>query len=202
MDKWSRNKGSKNEAHYIELNCSNCGNKFVKEKGYYDNALKRRPNQKQWFCSVSCINTNREGRNISEETRIKIVAAQKGISCPSRGRIGHIVSEETREKIRQSRLGQPSISDHDIILQELAYRGTPKYAITRYIIPDAIFIEDGHLVALELEKKKWETDIRRKMKSYENSTDYDKVVLVWYSPKGERLKEWHKDNGEWKLVSS
>ena len=31
------------------------------------------------------------------------------------------------------------------------------------------------------------------MQGYNNRSDYDKVILVWYSPEGKRLKEWHKD---------
>jgi hypothetical protein len=199
---WNRTKGAKNPEHYIKLKCANCGKIFYKERGQYKHKLAEYPDQTNFYCSSKCDYKKRIGHPVTPESVAKIRAKQLGISVLARGRVGHPVSEETKEKIRQKKLGVSCRSDHDIILKELAYRGTPKYAITKDIIPDAIFIEDGKLVALEVEKKPWELSIRKKMKSYENSTDYDKVVVVWYSPKGERLKEWHKDNGEWKLISS
>jgi hypothetical protein len=140
-----------------------------------------------------------KGHPVSEETRQKIILKQKGISKPQCGRAGHIVSEETKAKIRQSKLGKSWKADHDIILRELAFTAREKFAITNGLIPDAIFIEDGKLVALEVEKKRWETDIKRKMKNYDKRGDYDKVIIVWYSLEGERLKEWHKERGEWTL---
>jgi hypothetical protein len=39
------------------------------------------------------------------------------------------------------------------------------------------------------------------MKTYDISHNYDKVILVWYLPTGERFKEWHFENGEWNLVT-
>jgi len=102
-----------------------------------------------------------------------------------------------------AKLGKPaSPVDYAIVLKELAFRKKTKYAVTQGLIPDAIFIEDGKLVALEIEKEKWEAAIRLKMQAYNNRNDYDKVILVWYSRRGERLKEWQKENGEWKLVPS
>jgi hypothetical protein len=184
----------------ISVNCTHCGKLFHLLGRQYKKRM--RNNKSGLFCSVQCINTNLSNRNRSAEIIARNREVQLGVSVLSRGRPGHTVSQAVREKIRLAKTGVPTKSDHDIIIKELVYRGTPKYAITRNIIPDAIFIEDGRLVALEVEKKKWETDIRKKMKRYENSTDYDKVVVVWYSPTGERLKEWNKDNGEWTLVPS
>ena len=199
---WTRTLGSRSPEHNVELECAECGKLFLKSKSKYEDILAEYPNQKRWFCGLECNTKSKRGHPVSPDTIEKIRAKQLGVSVLSRGRMGHPVSEETKEKIRQKKLGVSVRSDHDIILKELVYRGTPKYAITKNIIPDAIFLEDGKLVALEVEKKPWELSIRKKMKSYENSTDYDKVVIVWYSPSGERLKEWHKDNGEWTLVPS
>jgi len=131
----------------------------------------------------------------------KIRAKQLGISNPKRGRIGHYVSERTKEKIRLKKIGKPAPVDTAIILSELKFRKVEKYFAMVGLIPDAVFIEDGRLVALEVEKERWETGVRRKMAAYNNRPEYEKVILVWYSPSGERLKEWHKDNGEWKLIS-
>lgn len=202
MERWNTSTGSINLDHYDKLKCATCGELFLRQKGYIAKRLKEYPHQTKWYCSFKCNVKSRVGHPVTPESVAKIRAKQLGVSVLSRGRMGHSVSEETKEKIRQKKLGVSVRSDHDIILKELAYRGTPKYAITKNIIPDAIFLEDGKLVALEVEKKPWELSIRKKMKSYENSTDYDKVVIVWYSPSGKRLKEWHKDNGEWKLISS
>jgi len=141
------------------------------------------------------------GRKLTEEIVQKVISKQKGVSVIARGRIGHPVSQETREKIRLAKTGKRHFVDHDIIIRELACRGTQNFAVTNGLIPDAIFIEDGKLVALEVEKERWETGIRKKMKSYDRRGDYDKVILVWYSPDGQRLKEWHKENGEWSLFN-
>jgi len=184
-----------------KLRCFTCGKQFLKETGLYNQTLKRYPNQERWFCSLECNIKKRYGHPVSPEAVEKIRAKQLGISVLSRGRKGHIISEETREKIRQSKLGIATKVDHDIILTELGYRKVKKYAVTHGLIPDAIFIEDGKLVALEIEKERWESAITTKMQGYNNRNDYDKVILVWYSPEGKRLKEWQKDNGKWKLMS-
>lgn len=197
---WNRKKGATNTNHYIFLECDVCHKTFSKPQWVYKQSLKKYPNQQRWFCSLECNYKSRFGHKTPQEVKDKISQSQKGISVLSRGRLGHKISEEVKEKIRLKKLGKPSKQDHDIIIKELSFRKTEKYAITKGLVPDAIFIQDGKLVALELEKKKWETDIREKMKMYENRNDYDKVIIVWYSPQGERLKEWQKDNGEWKLI--
>lgn len=191
----------KHQDSIVELECGVCHKKFIKLQWVYNQTLRRYPNQKRFFCSLKCNYKARFGHVTPQETRDKISRAQKGVSVMSRARPGHEVTDETREKIRQKKLGKPSKKDFDIIQRELAFRATGKYAITKGLVPDAIFIEDGKLVALEVEKERWYTGIKRKMQQYENRNDYDKVILVWYSPDGQRLKEWQKDNGEWTLNS-
>lgn len=186
----------------IILRCVVCKKEFLKEVSNYNQTLKRYPNQKQWFCSPECSYTVRKGRpRQSDEVIERIRSKQLGVSVPSRGRKGHIITAETREKIRQSKLGIATKTDHSIILTELAFRKVKRFAVTHGLIPDAIFIEDGKLVALEIEKERWESAIRTKMQGYNNRNDYDKVILVWYSPSGERLKEWIKENGDWVQVA-
>jgi hypothetical protein len=178
-------------------NCAYCKQEIEMELWEYNARIKNNKGR-GIFCSPEhALN----GRSVSEETKRKISLAQKGISVLSRGRKGHPVSEETKEKLRLRKLGNTNGQNHHLIIdKELSFRKTSKYAITKGLVPDAVFIEDGKLVALEVEHKKWETEIRKKMKMYENRNDYDKVIIVWYSPKGERLKEWIKTNGEWTLT--
>ena len=187
---------------FIELQCFRCKKKFQRTNSQYRKALRDRPNQKTFFCSVQCINTNLSNRNRSAEVIARNRAVQLGVSVPSRGRIGHTVSVETREKIRLKKIGKPAPVDTQIIINELKFRKAQKYFAMVGLIPDAIFFEDGKPIALEVQKSRWETGVRRKMAAYNNRPEYEKVILVWYSPKGERLKEWRKENGEWKLVPS
>lgn len=199
VNDWKRTKSAQNPEAYIELECGTCRKVFSKPMWVYNQSLKKYPNQKRWFCSLDCNYKSRFGHVTPQEVRDKISRAQKGITFMSRARPGHEVTEETKEKIRLKKLGKPSKKDYDIIMRELAFRAKGKYAITKGLVPDAIFIEDGKLVALEVEKERWFTGIKTKMQQYENRNDYDKVIIVWYSPEGERLKEWQKDNGEWTL---
>jgi hypothetical protein len=87
----------------------------------------------------------------------------------------------------------------EIVIKEMQHRRTSRYAnLTQRPIPDTIYIEDGKLVALELEKKPNLGNIRRKMKLYESQDyGYDKVIIVWYTPDGVRRKEWILENGNW-----
>jgi hypothetical protein len=179
----------------VEVNCTYCHKLFIISKGEYNKRKKH--NQRGMFCSWKCATTE---HNVSPEMRRAISIAQKGVSVPARGRFGHSVSEATKEKIRLKKLGRPAPVDTAIIISELKFRKIEKYFAMVGLIPDAVFIQDGKLVALEVEKERWETGIRRKMAAYNNRPEYEKVILVWYSPSGKRLKEWHKDNGEWKLI--
>ena len=109
------------------------------------------------------------GKTPSKETIKKISESQKWVSVLSRGRPGRVIPLEVRQKIRQTRLGQQATeTDWGIVHREMALRGISKYAITSRPIPDAVFIENGKLVALELEKKPMESEIRRKMKAYKD----------------------------------
>ena len=183
----------------INVECAHCKKPISMKRYTYNNKMKRNKRD-GLFCSILCSSI---GRIPSEETKQKLSQSQKGISVLSRGRPGTKVSEETKEKIRKSKLGKINGEQkhHIIIDKELSFRKTDKYAITKGLVPDAIFIEDGKLVALEVEQKAHETNIREKMRMYENRNDYDKVIIVWYSRDGKRLKEWQKDNGEWKLIT-
>ncbi len=181
----------------ITLKCTECHRTFYLERFVYNQRVKK--TTIGLFCSTKCATDN---HNKSDEMRQRITATQTGVSVPARGRIGRRIPEAVREKIRLSKLGKPaSPVDYAIVLKELSFRKKTKFAVTQGLIPDAIFIEDGKLVALEIEKERWETAIRTKMHAYDNRKDYDKVILVWYSRRGERLKEWQKENGEWKLIS-
>jgi hypothetical protein len=183
----------------ITLKCAECHRTFYLERFNYNQRAKN--SKRGLFCSTKCATVN---HNKSDEMRQRITQTQTGVSVPSRGKIGRKFSEETREKIRLSKLGKPaSPIDYAIVLRELAFRKKTKFAVTQGLIPDAIFIEDGKLVALELQKERWLCGVRRKMQAYNNRTDYDKVIIVWYSCSGERLKEWQKvGRGEWKEISS
>jgi hypothetical protein len=105
-------------------------------------------------------------------------------------------------KIKLMKIGVPIKVDWDVVVSELAARGVTKYAIMREPIPDAVWIEGDRLVALELEKKRWESDVRRKMRQYKEVDKFDKVILVWYSRDLRRLKEWVLENGTWTLISA
>jgi hypothetical protein len=63
-------------------------------------------------------------------------------------------------------------------------------------------MENGKLVALEVEKKAHYSAVSRKMKMYTqiklDHHGYDKVILVWYSLEGKRLKEWIYEKGTWR----
>jgi hypothetical protein len=180
-----------------ELVCSRCGIKFYIRRWYHDQ-LKKDNKGRGYFCSRRCALI---ARNVSQEQRDKISKAQKGISVLSRGRKGKVIPPEVREKIRQSKLGKPSPQDYMIVHTALEALGVKKAAVTKGLVPDAIFVKDGLLTALEVEKKRIESDIRRKMAQYDNRDDYDKVIIMWYDPKGNYLKQWVKYKGEWNLVT-
>ena len=185
-----------NKNGIIVLKCSQCKQTFYRKKWYHENLMQKNSRAKV-FCSPKCSLLKQHPR---DETIEKIRSKQLGVSVLSRGRVGHTVSEETKEKIRLKKLGKPAPVDTAIILNELKFRKIEKSFAMVGLIPDAVFIEDGKLVALEVEKERWETGVRRKMAAYNNRPEYEKVILVWYSPEGKRLKEWQKDNGEWTLV--
>jgi hypothetical protein len=150
------------------------------------------------FCSKKCAST---GRVFTQERKEKISLAQRGISVLSRGRPGKTIPQEIREKIRQTKLGMKlGKYDFDVITKELGIQ-KPDRAVPLFgLIPDAIMLVGKKLIALEVEKKPIESDIRRKMKMYENISLFDEVRIVWYLRNGERFKEFRKTNGEWKVV--
>ncbi len=172
--------------------CTSCNVIITLDDWEYRRRLK---NERGIFCSPKCALI---GRRCDLETKTKISNSQKGISVLSRGRKGHIVTEETKEKIRQSRLGTSSIKDNNIIIEDIISRKVQKYALTEKLIPDAIYIENGKLVALEIEKKSCESDAKRKMQNYEKRNGYDKVIIAWYSKDKKKIKEWIKEKGKWK----
>lgn len=152
------------------------------------------------FCSPKCALT---GRVVSDTERQKISESQKYISFQNRGRKGHPVSQETRDKIRMSKIGISSKTDWNIIATDARNRGVSKYVVMRAPIPDYIFVQNGRLVAVEIEKEQWETGIRSKMNEYEGyHSKWDKVIIVWYTPDNIKRKEWTSHNGSWNLVTS
>jgi len=183
----------------IITNCFRCDTELILLKWDYESRIKK--NNGRVYCSSRCSTLSRPDEIKQRDTdRIRKVAlSQKGTSRPECGRKGHEVSQETRDKIRQSKLGKPSPKDTEIILSELKNQYYQKAVTTIKLVPDAILFRDGKLIAFELEKKKWETDVRRKMKQYDNDTRYDEVIIVWYSPEGIRLKEYRKIAGEWSV---
>lgn len=186
--------GRKKISKIIKTNCSSCGIELEMEEWYY-NARMKRSKRDQIFCSTGCV---QKGRIWSEDSKKKISDKQTGVSVLTRGRKGHIVSEETKEKIRSVKKGKNGIvPDWKIVTTEMQRRGINKYVMTTRPVPDAIWVEDGKLIALELEKKPWLTAVKEKMDLYKLGTNYDKVYLVWYNLKGTRQKEWLFENGHW-----
>ena len=194
---WIAEKGFKNKEKYIQFVCPRCGKHFERIKWYYRLLMKDNKGRGP-FCSRRC---GLIARNVSDEQRRQVSESQKGISVMSRGRKGRIIPFEVREKIRKTKLGKPAPQDHAIVLSALELLGVKKAAVTKGLVPDAIFVKDGLLTALEVEKKKYEFDIRCKMQQYDNRTDYDKIIIMWYDPKGKYLKQWVKQKGEWHLVT-
>jgi hypothetical protein len=187
--------GRRNLSPLITVECAQC-KKLLTMKRYIHNQKMKRNKRDQFFCSIKCSST---GVKFTEDRIRKIKQKQIGISKPQSGRKGHIVSEETRLKISASRKGIPVKCDWDIVISDLHTRGITNYVITRKPVPDSIYIENGMLVALEVEKKILESDARRKMLYYENMNGYDKVIIVWYS-RGIKRKEWVKTKSDpnWK----
>lgn len=183
---------------YITINCVNCNKEFVIRRWEYNDRIKR--NQRGIFCSSKC---SLIGKNPSNETREKISQSQKGKSVLTRGRPGHVLTEETKEKIRQSKLqlNKKIIPDWEIVHKAAEIQNLKKYVITRAPIPDILFVdENGKLVAVEVEKKKWENEVRKKMDMHTLNTGYDKVILMWFLPTGEFQKQWVFENGKWTSV--
>lgn len=176
----------------IDLVCASCGKEFKLRRWDY-NRRKKTSKRKQVFCSPKCSLT---GQVLSEETKQKISVAQKGVSVMSRGRKGRIIPEDVKEKIRRSKIGIPNKKDNDIILNDLKTRHYDKVITTIKVIPDAIMVKDGKLIALEVEKKKYEYDIRKKMKNYIND-EFDIVIISWYLPNGEKVRDFIRENGIW-----
>jgi hypothetical protein len=138
------------------------------------------------------------------QTRQLISLAQKGISVPSRGRFGHIVSEETREKIRNAKLGKKlGKYDFALVRQELALEDVQRYFVTYPIIPDAIIVEGTRIIALEVQKTRWENQAKQKFGTYDKNPNhgYDEVRIVWYNRASVKMKVWvwKKETKEWSL---
>lgn len=200
----------------IKCKCGTCGKNMLLNRWDYNSRLKN-SNSNKLFCSNTCSLTGRKvsretkqklsqsqkgisvpsrGKSPSEEVRKKISSSQKGISVMSRGRKGRILPENVKEKIRRSKIGIPSIKDNDIILNDLKTRDYDKAITTIKVIPDAIMVKNGKLIALEVEKKKYEYDIRKKMDNYIND-EFDKVIISWYLPNGEKVRDFVRENGIW-----
>jgi hypothetical protein len=181
----------------VEKTCAFCGKVFSLPGKMWNKHIREGYAEDRVFCSRNCAVVE---RNKSDAMRAAISKKQTGVSVPSRGRVGHAVSDEAKEKIRQSKVGVPHRQDYDIVVGEMARRGITQYVtLTKRPIPDAVFIEDGKLVAVEVEKERWQAGINNKMKEYaEHPNKWSKVILVWYSPEGQRMKEWILQGGVWK----
>lgn len=178
----------------VKTNCNYCKKELILKRWEYNLRLKE--NERGIFCSPRC---SLIGKKLSEETRKKIAEKQKGKSLLTRGRKGHVVSDETKEKIKLTKIGKPWNGDWDIVHRAAQIKKLQKYVVTRAPIPDIIYVEDGKLIAIEVEKKPWETMIRKKMDGYKENNGYDKVILMWFLPTGEFMKEWTLENGKWTL---
>lgn len=88
------------------------------------------------------------------------------------------------------------------ILREIALNGFNKFATTQHVVPNAIVVRDGKLIAIEIERERWESGVRHKMKSYDEypAHGYDEVLLFWYTPDNIRRKVWTLKDGEWSLT--
>jgi hypothetical protein len=139
------------------------------------------------------------GKLVTEETRAKISAGHKGHHRPTKSGWHH--TEETKEKLRKIKTGKPCKKDSEIVDREIAIQGYSKFATTNGIIPDAVIVKDGKLIALEVEKERYEVGVREKMQNYAKKPNhgYDEVILVWYTPDNIRQKVWLLKNGEWTL---
>jgi hypothetical protein len=183
----------------VELTCAQCNKTFHRLQWIYNRDMKVNKGRGP-FCSRLCASI---GHPVSKETIEKIRALQIGISRPQSGRTGHVVSEETRINISLANTGVPKKADWDIVDDAMKRLGKSRYAILRAPVPDSVFIEDGKIVAVEVEKKRWEAAIRRKMKSYkEHMNKWDKVILMWYTPDSKFVKKWILENGSWLASAS
>lgn len=187
---------SQDQDNHITISCATCNKEFILRRWEYNDRMRKNP--RALFCSVICSLT---GKRKSEETKQKIKDSQKGISVSSRGRPGHIVTEETKQKIRDTKKknGFYRSPDWDIVLKAAERLGLEKYVTTKAPVPDILFIEDGKLIAVEVEKKPHETQIRKKMDNHTLNTGYDKVILMWFLPTGEFMKQWILENGKWRI---
>jgi hypothetical protein len=185
----------------VNLTCGLCGVVFTISRANYNHRLKHNDSG-VFFCSRLCAS-----RHVaqSDMRRKAVTEKQSGVSAPQRGRVGHVVSEDTKLKIslkRRLRHEVCAFQPHwNKIHEELSKRGITKYASMDLIVPDAVFIEDGKLVAFELEHKRWFTEVKKKMMQYMNCTKYDKVILIWYDREDTFKGEWHFMDGDWKVIT-
>lgn len=185
----------------INIICKTCSKSFFIARWLYDRRIKEGYGVK--YCSLDCAKKGNIGRKASEETKLKQSLSQKGKSKPHAG-----IPRSIESRIKQSETlrGTSIIADWNIVINELKRRGISKYSITKKPVPDAIFIEDNKLIALELEKKPLFSAVKPKMDLYINSnlqhhTAYDKVILVWYDLEGNFKEEWSFENNIWSKVS-
>lgn len=186
----------------IIVNCGFCNKELILLQWVYNDRIKKSKTGKI-YCNTKCSTLSRpEDIKQRDTERIrKIALSQKGMSRPECGRKGHPVSQETREKLRKAKTGTKNNPDYDIILRELQNQRYQKAAPMIGRIPDAVLFRDGKMIAFELEKKPWETDIRKKMALYDGNTIYDEVIIVWYNRQSQRVKEYRKIDGEWTVYT-
>lgn len=184
-----------NNIKYVIVNCGTCNKEFLKNIHYYASQLKRSKSGKL-YCSLHC---SKIGHEVTEDTKSKIRSKQFGISVMSRGKPGRIIPQEVRDKIRNSKLGVPTPKDWEGMRKELnMYEGLIDTKVIPLIkpVPDGILIQNGQVIAVEIEKEPYEYGIRTKMKYYDNIKYFDKVIIIWYRD-NERVGEFHKINGIW-----
>ncbi|MDE1814826.1 MAG: hypothetical protein KGI05_09235 [Thaumarchaeota archaeon] len=184
-----------NGISYTVFLCSTCEKETTLQTRTFNHRLKKSKTNRI-YCSLKCSHPT---WNISEEGQKNLWFKQKGISVMSRGRKGRIISQEVRDKIRNSKLGVPSPKDWEGMRKELnMYEGLIDTKVIPLIkpVPDGILIQNGQVIAVEIEKEPYEYGIRTKMKYYDNIKYFDKVIIIWYRD-NERIGEYHKINGVW-----
>lgn len=111
--------------------CANCGKEFEMEGWLYIQRSKQNKGR-GLFCGRKC---SLIGRKVSNQTKVKISKAQKGIKVPTRGkRKGHPIPEDAKQKIGNSvhltHMKKEWLSKRDLVKQYMKERG-----VTNYVMP-------------------------------------------------------------------
>jgi len=186
-------------AGLVDVICAKCAKTF-QLKAYAYRARIRHNKDAPLYCSKACALS---ARIVRPETRAKLSQLQTNVSVPSRGRPGHTVDVDTRLKLSLRKKLSPVMSfkrhDEDVD-EEMHKMGITMYASDRTRNRDTCFVQDGRHIAFELERKRWFTSVKKKMRQYIGSNEYDKVILIWKDLAGQFRGKWEFENGEWKQV--